>query len=166
MPLKFDLRGHLTPYTLQSMEMTDVEEFFVKPYAENSTTRKKLFENLEKYVEILEKELVFDFELWLNGSFATQKINPNDIDILLVVKEEFYKVHKITIDKFIGDVVEKSLKLDAYLLLELPKSHLQYNFFLSDKAYWLQQFGYSRPNRQYKQYPKGIIQLCFSFPKK
>jgi predicted nucleotidyltransferase len=163
MNVRFDLRGHLTPYTLQNIDLATVDEFFVKPFEQTSTTRKKLFANLKNYVDILEKEVASDFELWLNGSFATQKTNPNDIDILLIVPEETYRRHKTNIDQFIGDAIDDNLKLDVYLLLELTKTHPQYNLFVADKAYWLHQFGYSRPNKQHKQHPKGIIQLCFSF---
>jgi hypothetical protein len=64
------------------------------------------------------------------------------------VTEEVYQIHKTQIDTFVGDAVADSLNLDIYLLLVLPEIHPQYNLFIADKAYWLHQFGYSRPNRQ------------------
>ena len=48
----------------------------------NSSTRKTLLDGLESFVEQLQKVGV-PIELWIDGSFTTEKENPNDIDMVL-----------------------------------------------------------------------------------
>jgi hypothetical protein len=72
---------------------------------ENLEHRKKLFNNFLKYLECIEKYNV-KYELYMDGSFVTNKEFPSDIDVLLIydieylnqewltlINEEYVKIH-------------------------------------------------------------------------
>src|SRR5688572_17509862 len=55
----------------------------------NSKTRTRLMAGLEQVMGMLES---FDVEgeLWIDGSFVTQKSDPEDVDLVLRVQASFY----------------------------------------------------------------------------
>ena len=56
-----------------------------------STTRADVMEGLQSVVGRLERERVYG-ELWIDGSFLTNKINPNDVDVVLPLRREAWAV--------------------------------------------------------------------------
>jgi hypothetical protein len=71
----------LLPPGLHDMSEEDLENHFLGSFP-NSSTREKLVNGLKTYLSALEN-IGISFEVWIDGSFTTEKENPNDIDIVV-----------------------------------------------------------------------------------
>ena len=94
------------------------------------------------------------WKIWLNGSFTTKKLNPNDVDLLNVFDSDaLFEQHKSRFELMFADNAEARYGVDAYFLLNdnSVKSTELAN-------YWQQQFGTDRHGRA-----KGIINLEILF---
>lgn len=70
---------------MHNMTFSDLESVFVTPF-ESNERRKILLSRLAAFTERL-KEVPIDMEVWIDGSFATAKENPGDIDLVVVCAE-------------------------------------------------------------------------------
>lgn len=77
----FDKNGNIIPYDLHQISISELEEEFVNPFP-NSTTRKDIYDGHSNYIIELVNVLESNFSQWLDGSFVTKKLNPNDIDVV------------------------------------------------------------------------------------
>lgn len=59
-----------------------IGEIFVDPFS-NSTRRKLLFTRLKAFLKEL-KRTGINFEIWIDGSFATKKPDPADVDLAIL----------------------------------------------------------------------------------
>lgn len=82
----FDTNGVL-PYGIYSAKLDDIRERFCS-YG-NIELREKLFKTFEKYLKEILKHKV-ELEVYVDGSFVTDKSEPGDIDILLFYDVEYY----------------------------------------------------------------------------
>lgn len=118
-----------------------------------SNTRADIMAGLESVIHRLDSVLLAG-ELWLDGSFLTSKINPNDVDILLRVQAHLYDngtpQQRATIDWLRGNLKD-SHRCDSYVLMEYPGDHGQFATGEWMRAYWTRQYGFSRTNEM-----KGI----------
>jgi hypothetical protein len=88
-------------------------------------------------------------EVWIDGSFLTRKIDPDDVDLVVVLDAEnvppatataaWAVLHRINDQEF-----NQPLKCDSYLYWDVPKSHPQFRENEIWRAYWLRQFCFSR----------------------
>jgi uncharacterized protein DUF6932 len=112
---------------------------------------------LDQLIEQLENAEVTG-ELWVDGSFTTQKIDPEDVDLLLCVDGILYDVSpeekRQVVDGFESPTLKTSHHCDSYVLREYPQGHLQHGESLWMRAYWIKQFGFSRDENF-----KGILTL-------
>jgi hypothetical protein len=82
-------------------------------------------------------------EIWVDGSFVTEKLNPDDVDFLLAVSDATLRSMSAEAQAFFRWFMTTSLKgshkLDNYVYVRsaAPESEWLY-------AYWLKQFGFSR----------------------
>jgi len=81
---KFNEKGYL-PKGIHKATLNEIKQRFGR----NSPKRKELFKGLQSLVQLLHKHQGTLKELLLNGSFATNKELPGDLDCILVVKEDF-----------------------------------------------------------------------------
>jgi hypothetical protein len=90
--------------------------------------------------------------LWVDGSFLTQKIDPEDVDTVLVMqsafvdaasREQLEVIHWFT-DEF-GDL-RRWLKCHNFPLLLYPDGHPLFWEGAYRRADWLRQWGFSRGN--------------------
>lgn len=95
-------------------------------------------------------------EFWVDGSFVTTKINPNDADIVLFLQiPDMYILgpqHQMFRKKYAG-------VLDIYFSCATsPENHRQdprnYPTFVNNRNYWRGQFGFDR-----RDSPKGIVRI-------
>jgi len=97
-------------------------------------------------------------EVWINGSFVTEKMNPDDVDLVLRIPAEFYE-HATQEQREAVNWLTSNLKdnylCDSYFFMEWPEGHI--NHWLGQYAhhYWMKQFGFSRGNEM-----KGIPVLA------
>ncbi|HIE9582716.1 TPA: DUF6932 family protein [Klebsiella variicola subsp. variicola] len=89
-------------------------------------------------------------EVWVDGSFTTEKPEPDDIDILLVI--DSYRLNLVPvmfqpqIEKFLNrQYIKHNYKIDL-LLLEHGKDE--------DRMHWRGVFGHDREDT-----PKGIVRI-------
>jgi hypothetical protein len=103
-------------------------------------------------------------ELWVDGSFVTEKIDPEDADIVLRIGAGLYNdslpEQREAIDWIISNL-KTSHRCDSYILMEYPSSDPLYPIGELDRSYWHRQFGFSR-ELDYKgiaviALPRGVI---------
>jgi hypothetical protein len=139
------------PMTLDEVRLVCVKDFPL------SRTRSDIMNGLEEIVGRLENADV-NGVLWIDGSFTTKKIDPEDVDILLCVDASLYDAGtpelKGAIDQLDQHLVKASHHCDSYVLREYPTGHPLANEAVWDRAYWHRQFGFSR---QYEY--KGIVTI-------
>lgn len=99
--------------------------------------------------------------LWVDGSFLTQKIDPEDVDLLLRFSGDFYDNATLEQAETIRWFAEEDLKslhhCDCYIWVELPCDHAAYMESEWSRSYWIRQFGFSRRNER-----KGIAVIELS----
>ena len=88
-------------------------------------------------------------EIWVDGSFLTQKIDPEDVDILFRTSGDFVNRVTTTQEQLIGwflqdDDVKDTYKCDTYLLIDYPDGHPEQAHSEWMRAYWVKQYGFSR----------------------
>jgi hypothetical protein len=101
-------------------------------------------------------------EIWVNGSFLTEKIDPKDVDILLHVEADFYNnasVEERAAIDWVGSNLKQTHRVDSYLWLEHHRRPGDPDYWESDwdRAYWIRQFGFSREDDY-----KGMALLVLS----
>jgi hypothetical protein len=88
-------------------------------------------------------------EMWVNGSFLTQKTNPNDVDLVLRLQADFYdnaSVDKKEAVQWLSDDLKISHGCDSYFFMEWPENHPHYRIGKDDYDYWMRLWGFSRGN--------------------
>jgi hypothetical protein len=151
--LEFDNLGNLSPYAVIETDWKTFEAKFVHCFPQ-SITRKDLFMEFSDYLILLKSILGNGLFQWVNGSFVTNKLNPNDIDLVTFVDWEIYKANEQTIDQLREFRNNKDTRIDGYFVAVYPESHKMNVLYQADKLQWLYQFSRSRTDRR-----KGFIQL-------
>ncbi|MBI4303798.1 MAG: hypothetical protein HY665_05625 [Chloroflexi bacterium] len=145
------------------MNMNELRDLCVDRFP-LSTTRPLI----TKGFEAVATELYHDDikgEIWVNGSFVTEKMNPEDVDFVLRVPAEVYdngsKSQRKRIDWLANDL-KTQYHCDSYCFMEWPENHPNYWFGQYMHSYWMKQFGFSRRNEMKGiaviALPGGIIQ--------
>ncbi|HEY1602478.1 MAG TPA: hypothetical protein VGG64_22940 [Pirellulales bacterium] len=118
-----------------------------------SSSRAALMGRLEHIIAVLREKRI-DGELWIDGSFLTEKIDPDDIDISLRIQAAAYDNGSPdqvqTIDWMTG--LWQTDSIDGYLHLEWPIGHPNHSVGLGNFEYWKRQWGRGRNGT-----PKGIV---------
>ena len=68
------------------IDLSDIDGLFVEPF-KDCTRREELVGKLRLFLNALSK-INAHFEIWIDGSFATEKIKPGDIDIAIIYKPQ------------------------------------------------------------------------------
>jgi len=114
-------------------------------------------ERLEEVVNRLSNDGI-QGELWLNGSFLTEKIDPQDLDCVLRLSSDFVDnsspAQKATLDWFSSNLRNSHL-CDTYVFVEFPISDGRFATGEFFRKYWEKQFGFSRGSD-----PKGIAAMA------
>jgi len=122
-----------------------------------STTRSKIMNGLEKIVEKLRSNSI-QGEIWVDGSFVTAKINPEDVDIVLRCPADFYdnctQKQRDTVDWLTPNLKNTHL-CDSYHFMEWPEGNPNYWLGECMYSYWMKQFGFSRGSEM-----KGIAVIA------
>jgi len=128
-----------------------------------SSTRQAVFAGVVDVVTKLTKAKITG-ELWIDGSFLTEKSDAKDADIVLRIQGDFYDSatdeQQAAVD-WLNSNLHDSHLCDTYLLIEWPNEHEQYWAGHCMYCYWMKQWGFSRQNEL-----KGIavIELPYSNP--
>lgn len=159
--MTYDFRGNLTPYGINQLSFDEFTQHFVDAVIDSST-RKVIFEQYQRYLSDIRTLITDDFMQWIDGSFVSRKINPNDIDIVTFLDFEVYESHKELISKhFVGNNAYYNFKVDGYIFQKFPINHREYDYSIANQAYWKDFFGHTRPNRAGIKLPSGFIEIKF-----
>ena len=153
--LDFDDRGNITPYQTVELNLGDCYGAFVQNFV-LSLTRRDLYENLVQYRLDVFESVGATFPQWLDGSFVTQKSDPEDIDLVNLIPFDTTLDHKIEslLPYFtVGGSLEK-YKIDAHLIPVYPKSDPRAENMELRKTYFKRWFGHDREG-----HPKGFITI-------
>lgn len=151
--MTFESNGML-PAGIHDYTYSQFEEDFVTCF-QTSQTRNKIFISLMNFLKLIHSIGDPD-ELWVDGSYVTNKVNPNDADIVMFLNAP----EMIILGPQINVLRASFRELDIYFALaissENQKQLSQDDFFIAAnlRNYWKGQFGFDRADT-----PKGIVRL-------
>jgi hypothetical protein len=139
---------------LHPMTMSALRELCLTKFP-SSTTRLAIMQGLEDAVKKL-GEVGVAGDLWVNGSFLTEKIDPEDVDLTLRVDVAFIDnltPKQLAVINWFATPEEARMThyCHGFVWVDYPASHALSAKGEALRAYWLKQFGRSRSNEQ-----KGI----------
>jgi hypothetical protein len=111
-----------------------------------SVTRRGVMEGIERLIAALSAAGIVG-ELWIDGSFATEKIDAADADVLLRVSSDIYDrdpAKRAVIDWATDEGRYLDHSCDSYRWIEYQAGHPSYATSESDRGYWTNWFGKSR----------------------
>lgn len=137
-------------------------EMFVHGFP-TSQRRQLIAENLLNFSKEIFR-VGIPYEFWVDGSFATTKINPNDADIVLFWGYQHMTALYPRLNAFRRKYADI---LDIYFTYAVCQENEQrlpppdYQQVINNRNYWRGQFGFDRSD-----HPKGIIRIdCKSISK-
>jgi len=147
----FNEKGLLDP-GFHEYKFDEIDKIFVKDFSE-SQTREQIYKGFLMWTKEL-LNICMPNEIWIDGSFVTSKINPNDIDLVCFIEAIDYIQNKAKIDQL--RMSGKQNYCDTYIAISpnpiLPASENQN--LINNRNYWRGQFGFDREDN-----PKGMIKI-------
>ncbi|MDR0912315.1 MAG: hypothetical protein LBM96_06925 [Methanobrevibacter sp.] len=167
------------PSGCHSCSLDNFKNVFVNSF-KDSVSRKSRFEGFLKYSKYVCENVNHNIKFIINGSYTTNKIDPNDIDFLIVfnISEISNEEYDFTINEY---EKQDDLNNQRHLMVNLAKNGLidindtyccdwyplyqrnpdddRYEDYLEDKKYWLDCWGMSRKDENGIAHPKGLIVL-------
>ena len=145
--MKFDNNGYTFPYKPHKLTIDEFELIF--GFDEH---RKFLLSKLFQFMVELKQITTDDVLFWIDGSFVTQKIKPNDIDVVIFVNFQYFKSK----ENQLTALKERQEFVDLYYVKVFPEHHPNCHLTNLDKLDWLHFFTTDRKNKK-----KGFIELTF-----
>ncbi len=146
------LPGGFWPMSLTEMRAKCVGAF---PF---SRSRHLIFDGIEHLITRLSTADIAG-ELWIDGSFVTEKLDPGDADILVRVSSQIYDndPKKRLVVGWATDPNRLSdHRCDSYRWIEYRRGHPAFALSEDDRKYWSDWFGHSRAGVS-----KGIVVIEF-----
>jgi len=146
----------LLPVGFHSFDAASRRRLCVDRFPE-SFTRSRILKNLEDKISEINQQGIRG-NIWIDGSFLTEKLNPDDADIALVISSGILRsltpLQRQYFDTFRSTSYYDQYRIDNYgIVLDLATAEGQWL-----QAYWLRQFGFSRSDEM-----KGILQIPVPF---
>lgn len=120
-----------------------------------SKTRESILNGLVDFLVKLRAAAITSGEVWIDGSFLTRKIDPQDVDFVVCVDADVYDNGTVEQKAFMDSIANDDWKspnfCDCYLSLAWPAGHALHNEGELNREYWKKQFGTSRNGD-----PKGM----------
>lgn len=147
----------LTP-GLHPMTMAQVKALCVDGFP-TSNTRGTIFAGLTSLLAELSTASGMVGNVWIDGSFVTQKIDPADCDLVVeapgiqVLDQGPPVLQKLLKTRFKTEREQTKIAYhcDVFIFPDYPVVHADYGVSVSLRAYWLKQFGFDRAKQ-----PKGM----------
>jgi hypothetical protein len=159
--LTFTPEGFLTPFEKINVDLATFERAFVADFP-CSETRKTLFDNYLRYIDNFSKEITPNFTQWIDGSFVSQKENPNDIDLVTFISGELYTTKQAEIEKF-WTTNTYHLGLDAFIMSVFEKQDTAYSQYITYYNEWIERFSRTRKDENGNHFNKGFIAVNLNF---
>lgn len=145
--------GYLVPYTLIVTDLETLNLTFVNEMPE-STTRRRIFTTFTGYVTELQTALNCPLKVWVNGSFTTTKLNPEDVDFVIFVDKQVTVNHQQLIRQFRQRRYQKKSLTDDYLVEVVSETHPDYRIYQLNRLDKQRDFAFDRLGN-----PNGYLQL-------
>lgn len=146
----------LLPVGFHSLDQAGRRRLCLDRFPE-SVTRPRIMNNVEGIIDQINRQAI-EGEIWVDGSFMTEKLNPDDADIAFVVPAKVYRTltfaQRAYFDSFRSTSLYDRYKIDNYGIAidrNDPEGEWMY-------VYWAKQFGFSRSNEM-----KGILKIQVPF---
>jgi hypothetical protein len=143
------------PHSVQELEALCVTAF------PTSQTRRAIMDGLVQVVERLLADRI-EGEIWVDGSFLTEKTDPEDVDIVLRCRGEWVersnKAQQAAILWVAGNLHD-SHHCHSFVLFEFDEGHPMHVVSHYWYCYWMRQWGFSRGSEDRPQEMKGIAVL-------
>ncbi len=81
---EFDKNGHLVPYDIIETSVHELKLYFVDNMKEREL-RNSLFEGYMNYNSKLMSLIKCNYVQWIDGSFVTKTLKPNDVDMVTFI---------------------------------------------------------------------------------
>lgn len=152
--MDFNSDGVIQP-GFHELSIKEVHSSFVENFP-NSQSRRNIFKSFLSFIEKISIGYA-PTEIWIDGSFVTSKVNPNDIDILL-----FFTINDYLTIYGEWNNIRVHDNVDAYFSLTICEdtknktNSSEYQNFINNRNYWRGQFGFDR-----NDIPKGIIKVSW-----
>ena len=104
-----------------------------------SKRREAVMRSLESLLTAL-SDAAIKAEVWINGSFLTNKIDPDDVDLVVVIQQQHWPADpggKDVLASVVRQTFTNPLKCDSYLNIEYPAAHPRYALGQKQREYWL-----------------------------
>ena len=153
--LNFNFNGYLEPFEAIEIAFESAESLLVW-----NEHRAHIWANFEVFIADLQAILASPFSVWLNGSFATQKENPNDLDCVIF---EDFEVYEANISQLLQLKMKcKKMRIDSYFVAIHGIGHKRNNTYELDKKEWFSLFNATKRDIYTgKCYSKGFLELNF-----
>lgn len=161
--MTFDEKGLLTPANMASLNTVEFEKMFVSAFPD-SATRQAIFASYRVFTEQFSNQVCSTFTHWIDGSFVTNKLNPNDLDIVILIDDSIYNVKQLVIDNSfrLAGAKRSFPGLDVYTVRCYQAESREHYITEHDLAYWHNWFTRTRPNRFGKRFKKGFVQIVYN----
>ena len=133
--LEFNDFGYLIPDRNIPSSIIEFETNFKYNNARNT-----IYEKYISYCIDLKAIINKDIKQWIDGSYVTKKVFPQDIDIVSFINHEDYEIYEKDLKNFIYPNSKRFYEIDAYLIIVYPESHKKNFYYKSDYAEWLINF--------------------------
>ncbi|MDQ7083854.1 MAG: hypothetical protein Q9M36_02525 [Sulfurovum sp.] len=152
--IEFDEFGNPKPYEIIALSMEECENIFVKNFPD-SDTRIDNWDGLKRFNHDLKTVLKYPLRQWIDGSFVTNKLNPNDIDLVSFIHQLDFVPSLSLFDMNRSDgYPKKQYNIDGYVIINLPESHQYYVKMQEQTNYWKEFFSTDREGN-----PKSIVEI-------
>lgn len=150
----FNAHGYLEPgfhkWTVAELKTKLVDSF------PHSTTRANIYAGFSRLRHEI-SSLIQGGEQIIDGSYCTEKVDPNDIDAVTFLDLETINAlshpdQSALADLFAGPNSKGSFSTDSYFVWSVPITHPAYQEYLASRRYWMGQFGFDRLEN-----PKGML---------
>lgn len=114
-----------------------------------SKRRPDIMASLENLLNALSTESIHS-EVWVDGSFLTQKIEPDDVDLVVVLQEaDFPKspAGLALLRRIAGKAFTNPVPCDSYIHVDFPSASPHFKVSEVMRAYWIKQFCFSRSDQ-------------------
>jgi len=162
MKFNFDKIGGFLLFPPQYIELSFEDlDLLIKelPFSEH---RNFLWKEYQNYLSEIMQLLQTNFFQYLDGSFITQKINPNDIDVVSFIDANLWETHLQDFNK----ISKKYKNIDAYYIGLYASEHNRYeNYTKAGLLEFEKTFGHTKLTRSNKQHKKCFIKVNFQYEK-
>lgn len=147
----------LLPAGFHDLDDNEIKHLLVDAFPK-SVRRSMLYCNYIQFLEqlkLINKQVLCFSEVWIDGSYTTEKPEPDDIDILLVVDFNALNSLPDALAPNVNALLNRDyIKLNYHIdVLLLPENHPNFDY-QERRSYWRGWFGFDR-----KEIPKGLVRV-------